>query len=130
MSRFRIESSPQKAGIFIDGERFGRGYATDFIELACSGVSDGDYFLLTCGCGEPGCAGLTEPIEVRSDEEKVYWHVIQPAPERWFTFTKSDYRKELKRMVTSVFELSKRSASHIGYYGFDRERLREFADSL
>lgn len=59
-----------------------------------------------------------------SDETKVYWHVLQPEPERWYVFTKSEYRKELKNMIVDIFSLSKRAASHIGCRGFDREPLR------
>ena len=130
MSHLKIESTPKSTGIYIDGEDFAQGHVIDFIQLARSGVADGEYFLLTCGCGEPGCAGLFIPIEVTSDSDKVYWHVTEPGPERWFTFTKSDYRAELKGMIKSIFSLSKRASSHISYVHFDRDRLREFMDQL
>ena len=124
MSRLQITRSPKDHRILVDGENFSRGYSIDFIALAKSGITDGGYFFLTCGCGEPGCSWLYDPIEVTSDKDRVYWHVLQPEPERWFVFTKSEYRKELKNMLTDIFNLSKRAASHIGCRGFDREPLR------
>ena len=130
MSLFQIEASPKITRILIDGDHFGQEYAIDFIELARTGIADGEYFFLTCGCGEPGCAGLFEPIKVTSDAEKIHWHVTKPEPERWFTFTKSNYKKELRKMIAGIFSLSQRAASHIGPYGFDRERLKGLADQL
>lgn len=42
----------------------------------------GDYYLLTCSCGEPGCAGLSEPFHVAHLEDGIiYWHFVQPEPE-------------------------------------------------
>lgn len=117
-------------GIYIDGENFATGYVIDFIELARSGVDDGGYFPLTCGCGVAGCAGLFEPIEVTSDSDKVYWHVKQPEPERRFTFSKSDYKAELKRMIINIISLSNLESSHNSNVKYNRDRLREFMDQF
>jgi len=126
MSRLLISASPGDAKIVIDGVNFSSGYWIDYVELAKSGVRDGKYFFLTCGCGEAGCAGLFDPIEVTSDETRVYWHIVQPEPERWFTFTKSEYRKELKNMIAEIFSLSKRASSQLGcIFAFNRDRLKE-----
>lgn len=131
MSRLQITASPGDPKILIDGVNFSKGYWIDYTELAKSGITDGGYFFLTCGCGEAGCSGLFEPIEVSSDEKRVYWHVVQPEPERWFTFTKSEYRKELKNMIAHIFFLSKRASSHLGcIFGFNRERLRNLESLL
>jgi hypothetical protein len=131
MSRLQISASPGDTKILIDGVDVSRGYWIDYVELAKSGIADGGYFFLTCGCGEAGCAGLFKPIEVSSDEKRLYWHIVQPEPERWFTFTKSEYRGELKKMITHIFSLSKRASSQLGcVFGFNRESLKDLESLL
>lgn len=50
----------------------------------------GDYYLLTCSCGEPGCAGLFEPFHVAHlGDGIIHWHFVQPEPEREAYFSSS-----------------------------------------
>jgi hypothetical protein len=44
----------------IDGQIVGGGYVVDVRELAMALTREGEHFIFTCGCGEPGCAGIHE----------------------------------------------------------------------
>ena len=44
----------------IDGQIVGGGYVVDVRELAKALTRAGEHFIFTCGCGEPGCAGIHE----------------------------------------------------------------------
>jgi hypothetical protein len=44
----------------IDGQIVGGGYVVDVRELAKALTREGEHFIFTCGCGEPGCAGIFE----------------------------------------------------------------------
>ena len=41
--------------------------AVDVIELAKSLNCDGEYFIVTCACGDAGCAGIQEGISIQRD---------------------------------------------------------------
>lgn len=60
------------ARIQIDGKRFGEA-CVDLKQLKESAISSGAYDLLTCGCGEPGCAGFFEPIFVQHVGDCIHW---------------------------------------------------------
>lgn len=44
----------------VDGELVGERYVVDVRRLASALVCNGEHFIFTCGCGEPGCAGIHE----------------------------------------------------------------------
>ena len=44
----------------VDGELVGQRYVVDVRRLASALVRNGEHFIFTCGCGEPGCAGIHE----------------------------------------------------------------------
>ena len=64
--------------LMIDDREINDGFALDMRELANSCRSDGEYFILTCGCGEPGCAGIFEGITVSHHNGEVIWVVPEP----------------------------------------------------
>lgn len=45
----------------------------DIYEFIMSTQKDGKYFIWTCACGVPGCAGYFNGIEVRTEDEITYW---------------------------------------------------------
>lgn len=49
----------------VDGTRLGEGYVLDIRRLAEALTSEGEHFIFTCGCGEPGCAGIHEGVRSR-----------------------------------------------------------------
>jgi hypothetical protein len=64
--------------------------ATDMRNLIDSCITSGELFILTCWCGDPGCAGIEQGITVRHDGGKIYWHV--PYPSREFIFESVAYK--------------------------------------
>jgi hypothetical protein len=44
----------------VDGELVGERYVVDVRRLASALIRNGEHFIFTCGCGEPGCAGIHE----------------------------------------------------------------------
>ena len=55
----------------VDGTRIGEGYVLDIRRLAEALTSEGEHFIFTCGCGEPGCAGIHEGVRSRISGEQV-----------------------------------------------------------
>jgi hypothetical protein len=82
----------------IDGEVLNVGYCLDETELRRSFESPGEYWFLTCSCGEPGCAGLFTPFQVEHLEDGIiHWHVTDPGPERDFYFSRDQAVRELQK---------------------------------
>jgi hypothetical protein len=44
----------------VDDDLVGERYVVDVRRLASALVRNGEYFIFTCGCGEPGCVGIHE----------------------------------------------------------------------
>ena len=51
--------------LHVDGARLGEGYVLDIRRLADALTREGEHFIFTCGCGEPGCAGIHEGVRSR-----------------------------------------------------------------
>lgn len=46
--------------------------------LLASSLREGEFFIGTCGCGEPGCAGVWHGIEVQHGHSVIRWGVPIP----------------------------------------------------
>ena len=55
----------------VDGTRIGEGHVLDIRRLAEALTSEGEHFIFTCGCGEPGCAGIHEGVRSRISGDQV-----------------------------------------------------------
>jgi hypothetical protein len=49
------------------------GLTTSLPELARSSQKPGEFFIITCHCGDPGCAGIRQGIEVTHAKNQVVW---------------------------------------------------------
>jgi hypothetical protein len=116
----------------VDGDHINHGYCLDYRQLTKSAFVDGDFYFFICGCGEAGCAGISEPTEVAFDQEKVYWHIIQPEPERWFTFRRTQYVDSIREALVSILriQIRKRGSCRFGSYGYNRNTFEELHTSL
>ena len=57
----------------IDGQPF---YTyLDFSSFVDSTKSEGEFFLVTCSCGEPGCAGIFDGVLITHEGELIRWKV-------------------------------------------------------
>ena len=55
----------------IDGQPLGDRYVLDVRSLAQALQREGEHFIFTCGCGEPGCAGIFEGVRSRISGDAV-----------------------------------------------------------
>jgi len=62
-----------KSSLEINGRPFHSEFVLDVSELAKSCQSSGEFFILTCSCGESGCAGIFDGIQIEHLTEAVVW---------------------------------------------------------
>jgi hypothetical protein len=132
MSSLNFEITHEKERMLVDDDHVNYGYRIDYRELTKSAFADGEFYFFTCGCGEPACAGINEPIEVTSDGDKVYWHIIQPEPERWFTFRRAQYVDAIREALTAILRIQTRKKENcrFGPYGFSRGTFEQLYASF
>ena len=72
----------------------------DLVELQRSIERDGTYFIWTCSCGEPGCGGRFDGVEVRHEGELVRWH--DRDMHRKFIFRVDDLRRTFEEAIAEA----------------------------
>ncbi|MCW3059119.1 MAG: hypothetical protein JWQ02_940 [Capsulimonas sp.] len=110
--QLKIDPSPGEDNVHIvveiDGEPLAAFsyYAIDLEELFRSERDSGAFFIITCWCGQPACAGVGRGVAVEHRDGMVYWRVPEPGPDREYVFRETDYaqalrglRREIKRFV-------------------------------
>ena len=55
----------------VDGSCLGEGYVLDVRRLVDALTREGEHFIFTCGCGEPGCAGIHDGVRSRISGDAV-----------------------------------------------------------
>lgn len=73
-------------GIVVDETPLNDKYCVNYGALIWSVRGNGEYFILTCSCGIPECAGIYKGVEVKFVGNSVEWHFIDPYPLRDKTF--------------------------------------------
>jgi hypothetical protein len=87
-----------RAEILIDGNPLvGPHLQVDLHSLASSLHGSGEYWIITCSCGDPGCSGITQGVSVFWDGSQVHWVILQPGPERALVFEGDAYREAIKK---------------------------------
>jgi hypothetical protein len=85
------------------------GLGVDLVELAKTLDTDGEFFIITCSCGDPGCAGITEGVHVTRDKHILRWvipdHGKGAEPEKHFTFDVEAYRTTVKQGIVQFMQL-------------------------
>lgn len=137
--RIDIRESPSNSTLqielWIDGQVFGSDLV-DISELRKSAMTSGGYYILTCGCGEPGCAGYFAPIGVAHIDDRVVWECddrFYPVPERGATarparflvyeFDRQQYIDTIRWILSTLREHPQREVADIGPHGFDKKTL-------
>ncbi len=79
--------------IFVDGQMLVdfTYYAVDLEEITKSISHDGQFYIITCHCGVPGCAGIGKGIEVLHAQGLVLWTIREPIPLRTLTWEQKMY---------------------------------------
>ena len=73
-----------------------REYAIDRDELRRSVGSTGDFWILTCWCGDPGCAGIEQAVKVVQEADVVHWYIEEPPPARHLIFSRGQYETAIR----------------------------------
>lgn len=97
--------------IWLDGVRFGKEFTVDFCALFNSLYHEGEYFVLTCSCGEPDCASIDSGVVVRFEGDEIIWSTHEPISSRrrvggremmnW-NASKREYHFDRKTMVDHI----------------------------
>ena len=119
----------------VDGTRLGEGYVLDIRRLAEALTSEGEHFIFTCGCGEPGCAGIHEGVRSRITGDKVLLDGSLPKGGAFsMTLSASQARKAVAEALVAVEPLAKALAEDeefpIGPDGFNAAALAGALKSL
>ncbi len=61
--------------VLINGENIAPENSIDLRQLAKSCQLSGEFYVVTCGCGEPGCAGIWDGIQVSHFPDRICWEV-------------------------------------------------------
>jgi hypothetical protein len=69
----------------------------DLNQLRSSTEKDGVYFIWTCSCGVPGCAGMEHGVQVDHLEDRTNWHDLDR--KRKFQFDTQALRDALRRAI-------------------------------
>lgn len=110
--------------LFLNDEEFAKDFVVDLFALAKSCQLSGEFFIATCSCGEPGCAGIDEGIKVTHFYDSILWQVPEPlkysgmksedidADEekisyREFKFYPEAYMQEVKQALSKIKEFIK-----------------------
>lgn len=78
-----------------------KSFATDLNEWDVTRTYGGGYFVITCGCGFPDCAGIETPLQVLHRQDVIEWRMIQPRESVW-RFAKTEYVNALYRLIADV----------------------------
>lgn len=95
--------------VFADGKLlidFESNYlATDLLSLERSMHQDGEFFIVTCTCGFPGCAGIREGIRVTRTDNNVHWVVRGVGETQTFYFDPEEYESAIEQGIKQLQQM-------------------------
>jgi hypothetical protein len=77
-------------------------YSINLVRLIESQSKPGDYFLITCTCGDPGCADIWKGVKVWRDEVSIHWAIHSFRPTQVFRFEREAYAYAIERGMKSL----------------------------
>ena len=79
------------------------------MRLAKTLITDGEFLIITCSCGDAGCAGINEGIHIAREKAVLHWLVRNSGkgvvPEKRFTFDVEAYTTAVKRGIVQFMQL-------------------------
>jgi hypothetical protein len=100
----------------VDGSRLGEGYVLDVRRLADALTGEGEHFIFTCGCGEPGCAGIHEGVRSRISGDAVILDGALPKGGAFsVALVASQARKAVAEALVAVEPVAEALAGDDGY---------------
>ena len=89
--------------LIVNGIDIGQGYTIHDAELIRALTGSGDFYPLTCSCGEHGCAGIWHPVHCQKNGDVMVWHKKQPAPVSMITFYPKRVLEELADVLRGIY---------------------------
>jgi hypothetical protein len=80
-------------------------YATNLNEFERSITESGNFYIVTCWCGDALCAGIEKPVHVHHEHEFVRWQMPSPKPLRHFVFERANYLSALPNLIAQGEQL-------------------------
>jgi len=109
--------------------RFIENPLVDPIELCRSVMTDDECWIFTCGCGEPGCAGIWSGILVVHSGPYTIW-ISPERPELPLgVFPKWRYRRTILATIKAMLSRGKSGNVECGVYGVTRKSLKRALNS-
>jgi hypothetical protein len=100
----------------VDGSRLGEGYVLDVRRLADALTGEGEHFIFTCGCGEPGCVGIHEGVRSRISGDAVILDGALPKGGAFsVALVASQARKAVAEALVAVEPVAEALAGDEGY---------------
>lgn len=90
--------------IMVNGFDIGENYCIDDKELLKALTRSGEFYPLTCGCGEPGCAGIVEPVYCTKNGDLMLWLKKSPPPIQTFSLNSKNVLVELEAVLSEIFD--------------------------
>jgi len=79
--------------------------AVDLSHFERSMKSNGEFFIITCWCGDPACANIRQGVMVSHIDNKVIWKTNLHGQAFYFEFDKASYIDARNRLQKQVKEL-------------------------
>ena len=93
----------------------GPGDTTARIIPLCESLDQpGDYFFVTCTCGDAGCAGHFSSTQVQHEDGIIHWLVPSGRKRtsiEQYVFARAQYRFEIERAVRQIHRLARSPAT-------------------
>ena len=81
---------------------------TDLQQLQISTRQSGTFFILTCTCGDAGCAGFFRGILVQHTETTIEWSILDHPSRLRLIFDATAYRSAVERGIADAKEMLQR----------------------
>lgn len=106
-------------------------HAVDLHQFNLSTEKSGEYFIITCWCGDPSCANIEHGIAVSHTDDSIIWQTELNGERHLFEFNKNEYvaaRQNLQTQAQELLNLLKDS-SHDGELTIVPIRNRPFLNN-
>jgi hypothetical protein len=120
--------------VCIDSRSMLDRFTLDVRELVASTGRNGEFWLFTCGCGTPECAGIYHPVELLHAPDDVIWRVPFPMTQsgredpscREYVFQRQAYFDIVGSALAQAKGLAEKFSGDVdvGPYGFEVEELQ------
>ncbi len=104
--------------ILVDGLQLHADYTVDIFEAVASCRKEGEFFILTCGCGVSNCAGIFLGVQVGHSDELIYWKVLN-------SLDQNRQSESFEKYTEDAFVFSKKQ-----YFEAVSEGLEEIKEAL